>query len=466
LPGGPRGPQYLAPQLAIGPEGDFYLVWLAVEPTKSWDVLFTRSIDLGATWSHPALSLKPRKETIAGGVRIAADSSGHVYLVWRGRDHVQKTREIVFIRSEDRGAHWDKPGRTLSASHTVFFPQLVTGPGGDVNVAWPEGPEAHRWLNIARSSDFGATLQDEPIRLTAAYPTSDYGILKYRLSSDGEGHLYVVWEETKSRQDYRIYLNRSSDGGKTWSSEPVLLNVLDPKVSGARNPQIFAVPKGRVYVVWEQSENQSADPRAREATVDTHVVVYFNRSLDYGNTWLPQPIRLGGTGPEPSAALGAQLSGDQDGNVYVVWIETDGPYPKRLLFTRSTDAGLTWSGPKERLDLTSPFGTRPAEPQVRSDGAGHVWVLWQELPPRPTGWQLLMNRSDDHGQTWRKKAISLVTPPQRRQSFRSVSFQSDDRGRLYVAWDGGNDNLQEIYFNRSTDFGATWLPREVRIGQR
>lgn len=460
----PKGPEYAAPQLAIDPNGSVALLWLAIEWKKSWDVMLARSRDLGTTWTQQALSLKPGKTRIAGGIRIASDRNGYFYVAWREMDHDKRNRDLVFLRPEEQGL---VPRRSLSASHDLMVPHLVTDPDGGVYLVWLDGPEYHHRLDAAVSSDFGFTFSTEPIRLAAANPKAQWGIDRPRLASGGEGHLYVVWQEVNGPRDYRVYLRRSADRGKTWAPEPVLLNIPDPKASGARDPWIITVPKGRVYVAWEQAEKRFSDPRDPEAPRDTDRMVYATRSLDYGDTWLAKPIRVNEAGPTPVSIFNPQLSAGRDGDVYAIWLEADGgPEPKRLMFARSTDFGATWSSPKVRLDLISPFGTRPTQPMIRSDANGHVWVLWQELVSMPRGWQLLMNRSDDRGQTWLKQAIPLTGPTQRGGTFRGVAFQNDERGRLYAAWDGGSGNFREIYFNRSTDFGATWLPRELHIGQR
>ncbi len=461
----PSAPEYVAPQLAIDREGNAYLIWLAVEWRKRWDVLFSRSRDYGVTWSEPPTSLKPGEMTMAGGIRIATAPEGHVYVTWRDMDHDRIHRKLVFRRSEDSGAHWDGASRSLSVSSDLDVPHLVAESDGKVYVAWLNGSEAGRWLEVAISHDFGAAFLPEPFRLTAAHATSVFGINEPRFVSDGEGHLYVVWEEAKTLRDYRIYLNRSLDRGKTWESHPVLLNHSDRSGFGAGDPQLVAGRTGQVYVVWEQEDKRVVNPQVPGDVGGYDRMIYINRSLDYGQTWLAKAIRLNEAGTEPVTAFHPQMSIDQNGNVYVVWIEAEGPHPKRVLFARSADSGLTWGAPK-RLDLTSPFRARLAQPRLRSDDAGHVWVLWQELTPRPRGWQLLMNQSGDYGRTWRKQAIPLTGPTQRGGSFRGASFQNDEHGHLYVAWDGGPQNAQEIYLNRSADFGATWLPGEVRVGQR
>ena len=460
----PKGPEYVAPHLAIGQEGRPYLVWLAVKWRKSWDVLFSRSEDFGATWSQP-ISFKPEKGTVAGGIRIATGPSGNVYAVWREWDPKIKIRHVQFVRSQDHGVHWDEPPRLLSASSDVGIPTLLTDHDGGVFVASLAGPRSHRFLEVAILHDFGATFPSTPIRLTAAFPTSQYGITNHRFASNERGHLYVVWEEIKTLLDQRIYLTRSLDQGKTWATHPILVSTPEEGEHRAHNPQIITAPEGRVYVAWEQDEFGVGNREQPEEIRKADRVLYVNRSLDYGLTWLPQPIRLNETGQGPVASSWPQLSTDQKGNVYAIWLEEEGSSRARLLFTRSTDFGMTWSGPRVRLDLSSPFKGWLFNPEVRSDDAGHVWVLWQEMAPGPKGWQLLINRSEDHGESWGTQATALTGPLQRGRRFRDVSFLNDMHGRLYVAWDGGPENSEEIFFNRSTDFGATWLSREVRVGR-
>jgi hypothetical protein len=350
----------------------------------------------------------------------------------------------------------------------VGIPDLLADQDGGVHVAWLTGPmRGKRALEIASSHDFGATFAPTPAHLTTAFPASQYGITNHRVTSDGKGRLYVVWEEFKSVQDQRIYLTRSPDRGKTWTTPPILVS--GPEGGDehhAHSPQIMAVPGGRVYVAWEQDETGTSDAGQSGANGKIGRAIYVNRSLDDGLTWLPKPIRLNETGRGPVIAWRSQLSADQKGNVYAVWSEQqDDAGRLRLVFARSTDSGMTWSAPVQ-LDPGSPSKDRRlASMQVQSDDAGHVWALWQELNPSQ-GWQLLMNRSDDFGRSWRDRATVLAGPAQRETVFRGVAFSHDAQGRLYVAWDGGPKNSQEISVNRSVDFGTTWLSREIRVGQR
>ncbi|MBI4382260.1 MAG: exo-alpha-sialidase [candidate division NC10 bacterium] len=458
----PKGPEYAAPQLAIGQEGSLYLIWLAFERGKSWDVLLARSEDFGATWSPPR-SLKPDKAAVAGGIRIATSPTGPIYVVWHQRDQAASPRKLRLLRSTDKGVHWDDLFQGLKSAQEVPGAQIVTDQDGGVSTAWLVWEKDHRALEVVTAPDPGTTELPTPIRLSAAFPTSQYSIVTHGFTSDGKGSLYVIWEEIKAATDHRIYLNRSVDRSKTWVEQPILVSAAEDQPHMAHRPKILAVPQGQVYVVWEQHEYRPGRDYVPGEVMKPDRLIYVNRSLDYGRTWLPRPVRVNTIREELVQSSNAQISPDRRGHLYVTWVEEDAKRG-RLLVARSTDLGVTWSRPT-RLDLTSPFAGHLGLPEIQSDEGGHVWVLWQELTEKKT-WQLLMNRSTDHGQTWQRQATVLSGRRHGGGSFRGVAFQHDGTGRLYVAWDGGPENDREIYATRSTDFGVSWPPPEVLVGQR
>lgn len=464
----PSGPAYGAPQLALGEEGQVYLLWHAMERGKGVHGLLAHSVDLGATWSEPPISIKPVQDTTAGGLRIATGPNGNIYIAWREWDPKTTTFRLQFVRSRDRGAHWVEAPRVVSGSDNMGSPTLLADHDGGVFIASIAGtnPKSNRGLDIISSHDFGATFPSTPSRLTTAFPTTEYGILHHRFVSDGTDRLYAIWEEAKTPADYRIYLSRSLDRGKTWGAQPILVSTPEESQRLAYSPRISAGPKGQVYVVWEQDDEfPPPDPEQPGASFRrANRFIYANRALDEGRTWLPQPIRLNPSEAEqrPVYSMMPQVSADQYGNVYTVWIEQRED-AERLLFTRSIDSGMTWSTPRALNGLSK---NALAQPEIRSDDKGHVWVIWQEIGRDPKEWRLMMNRSEDHGASWHEQATALTRSGQRVGKFRSVSFVNDRLGRLFVAWDGGPWNDRALYFNRSIDFGATWLSREIQVGRR
>lgn len=464
------GPAQFGPRLIVGQDGALNLFWMAVERRKSLDILYSRSEDQGSTWLEPAISLKPDKGTGGGGVDVAADSKGHLYAAWRQRDEAGKHLHLMLARSSDGGKSWSVPAKELASSPTIGFPYLLVDDDGGVHVAWLEGPiRGYRHLEFTTSRDFGETFASEPTRLHPADSTSKSGLINARIASDGTGRIYVVWEEDTNRQGAsRIYLNRSTDHGRTWAEKPILVSPPEDIRFGLHSPQIVAVPGGRVAVMWEQFDERTITPQGGAPQTKIDRILIVNRSLDGGQSWLTKPIRLNAidpAAPEAVVSVHGRFSADRQGNLYAVWAEAEGQQSKRLLLAHSSDFGSTWGSPPVQLERTSPIGAPPLAPMIRHDERGHVWILWQERSPQSDGWQILINGSEDSGRTWRRRALRVTGPAQPPETIRSTAFQSDGDGRLFVAYDEGQGSEHGIAVTLSADAGRTWLPQPFRIGQ-
>ena len=118
------------------------------------------------------------------------------------------------------------------------------------------------------------------------------------------------------------------------------------------------------FVVWED---------IRDGELENHQI-YFNRSLDGGETFLAEDLRIEASDPdgdtmslEPSiAAAGERLS--------IAWYDNlNGAYD--ILHARSSDAGATFSD-AVRLDSDLPGDAYSARPHVLLGGDADVWATW------------------------------------------------------------------------------------------
>lgn len=169
--------------------------------------------------------------------------------------------------------------------------------------------------------------------------------------------------------------------------------------------------------------------------------------------------------------------GRRDGNVYVVWTEFPPRGPSRILFSRSTDGGRTYS--KAVRLSQSGSGVQGATPLVGQ--RGELYVAWEDRSGLRTGY-IKLRRSEDGGQSWDRemvaarftriadrRATAACLRPALNGDIRVNEFPSLDidrsegpgAGNLYLAFaaDPGRQergDKTDVFVVRSTDGGKTW----------
>src|SRR5882724_4682044 len=90
-----------------------------------------------------------------------------------------------------------------------------------------------------------------------------------------------------------------------------------------------------------------------------------------------------------------QLAVDLGGNIYVVW-EDDTDTNSNILFSRSTDGGVTFSAAKS---LSNTSGSS-FNPRIAVDAGGSINVVWQDSPDFFRTSNVFFSRSNDGGNTF------------------------------------------------------------------
>ncbi|HYS71986.1 MAG TPA: sialidase family protein, partial [Thermoplasmata archaeon] len=152
--------------VAVGPDGTVYVAW---EDFHKDTILFTRSLDCGATFEseRPIASIVPVPEPLPGNryrldsfPRMAvSDTTGTVFVTWA--DDRSGDADVLLVRSTDRGASFSAPSRVNDvAMNNQIFPAITTYKGR-VDVAFYDSrndPNA-QLLDVyyAQSNDDGLT---------------------------------------------------------------------------------------------------------------------------------------------------------------------------------------------------------------------------------------------------------------------------------------------------------------------
>lgn len=191
--------------------------------------------------------------------------------------------------------------------------------------------------------------------------------------------------------------------------------------------------------------------------------IYFNRSADRGLSWEPADMRIDRSPAAVGSSFGVELAA-ASGAVYAVW--QDGRNGNLdIYFNRSLDGGVTWEAADTRLDTDVAGAAGSASPRILCEGS-RVYVVWNDF--RNGQADVYFNRSTDKGATWDPSDRRVNTGPLSATAFDARLAAEGDS--VYAVWtDGRNDTgstgLQafDIYFNRSVDEGATWDSDDVRI---
>src|SRR6266566_4987267 len=313
-------------QIAVDSTGSINIVWLDNTPGY-YAVFFSRSTDGGATFSTPQnLSNDPAGSSAP---QIAVDSSGNINVVWQ--DNPPGTYQILFTRSSDGGATFSTP--IAVSSRPSYRPQVAVDSAGNINVAWTEGFNGPFDVVFSRSSDGGATFTapkvisylsevdlgfrmalDSKGNLYAVWDTQPYGNIYLSHSSDGgatfsytaitnntsgtgpqgqqiaidsSDNINVVWQDI-SPGNYDIFFTRSSDGGATFSTPENLSN--DPGDSG--NPQIVVDSSGNINVGWTDNTPGNLD-------------IFFTRSVSLSALSVSPSTVTGGDSSTGTVTLSA-----------------------------------------------------------------------------------------------------------------------------------------------------------------
>ncbi len=380
-----------------------------------------------------------------------AATQDHVFCVWQKHELADPYRNVFFSRSSDRGGSWlASPIQLSDAAANTELPQIAVS-GETVHVVWNETLGGHG-IRYIRSLDAGASWLGSAVRVDAG-PTGALQPREARLASSDD-NVYVVWRDFRSAGGLPvasdIFFARSTDGGATFSVTDTRLNSGGAGVAVRRNPRL-AASGSNVFVVWEDHRNGDAD-------------IYFNRSTDFGQTWLAQDVRLNTfAGPGPAEKPQIAVSGS---HVYVSWQDrrNNTCCGEDVYFNRSTDNGATWLASDIRLDTDAPGAAQSARTRIAAEGSS-VYVTWRD---RRNGTfdqeDIYFNRSLDNGATWLDADVRINTAPA--GSWASSRPEIAAVGSaVCVTWYERPGLPAEARANYSLDRGDTWLATDVTLNQ-
>jgi hypothetical protein len=263
-----------------------------------------------------------------GTMPSVAASGSNVYVVWLDGPGASTGTNVSFVKSTDFGTTFSSAitlgpdpsicTTTLPCNAGTQNAPVVTSSGKNVYVAWTD-----RWHGVffTNSNDGGATFSASNNLVSMGSDQANLvQIAAYR------NFVYLLASCTNCGNGAQVFFSVSSDFGQTFTTTTIS-NTVGTHISQ------MVVSQNNVYLVWTELPSNT-------------MIVKFASSSNNGAT-LGTPLTLS----DPSHfSLHPQMA-ISGSNVYVTWYDREAD---NVIFTSSTDGGLTFSNPSNLLPGLAP----------------------------------------------------------------------------------------------------------------
>lgn len=332
-----------------------YSVTLTVTDSQGLSNLLTKQITIGVIGSTPVNVSNTAK--ISQAPKMVSDSNGAINVIW------YEYGDTMFSRSVDGGGSFS-PGKyvlPIIPGYSTQQAQIATTTNKIHVVSTMFGGAG---IVYSKSTDGGGTFS------TPVYISNVDSINPYSpsIATDGGSRIGIAWNGGN-------YFIRSDDGGNTFSTPikltdpgPIIVNIA---MTDQNTYILYQTPVGQFY-------NQSQ--------------IFFSRSNN-NSTDFTSPVNISNSSLQ---AYGSTIKTDHNGNIYVFWLESPNNSEKRIMYTVSTDNGVSFKTPTR---LTDP-SLNAICISLGTGSIGQIYAVWSTGEPFSDNFQTYLNYSTDSGVTF------------------------------------------------------------------
>ena len=251
----------LQPQAVVDARGALHLVYLKGDP-KACDVFYARREAGKAEFGEPLrVNNQPGSAVALGtirGAQIALGKGGRVHVVWNGSSQAlpkppTQSAPLLYTHLNDAGTGFE-PQRNLihSTLHLDGGGTVAADTAGHVFVLWHGAPENNeagetgRAVFLARSQDEGKSF--EPARAVSPEASGACGCCGMRAFADAAGNVFALFRTASTALNRDMMLLVSRDRGLSFKGDYVhRWRVGQCPMSSAS----FVASEGKVFGAWE-----------------------------------------------------------------------------------------------------------------------------------------------------------------------------------------------------------------------
>ncbi len=144
--------------------------------------------------------------------------------------------------------------------------------------------------------------------------------------------------------------------------------------------------------------------------------------------------------PDGQGAFYPQVAMDNNGNAVIAWHQSDGT--KEQIFKSEYRNGA-WTHPASLADNISPDGQHAESPQVAMDNNGNAVIVWYQVDNVGTNWQIFKSEYRNGAWTHPASLTDNISPDG--QTAYSSQVAMDNNGNAVIVWyqvDNGGTNWQ------------------------